>query len=63
MLLMPNDKYNCEWDEHRWSRSGFCLDCGEEGEEPDRDDPIDDYRQDLADWYAHNMPYYTSEEE
>ena len=63
MLLMPNDKYNGAWDEHRGSRSGFCLDCGEEGEEPDRDDPIDDYRQDLADWYTYNMPKYIPEDE
>lgn len=49
MLSMPNNKYGCECDEHRWSRSGFCLNCGEEGEEPDRDEPIEDYRQDLID--------------
>jgi hypothetical protein len=48
MLSMPNDKYGCEWDEHRWSRSGFCLDCGEEGDY-DPDVPIEDYRQDLID--------------
>ena len=63
MPLMPSDKYSCEWDEHRWRRSGFCLDCGEEGEEPNRDEPIDDYRQDLADWYAHNTLLYIPEDE